>query len=243
MEPAAQLLVASPDGSVLRAVQRCVIALGHVTYVARTLAEARRLLARMRVDLICLDSVFPHDESERLWRWLSADSSRSTPAVILLAPPSARTVPGALPAFFQPERDGLVPKPLDARELARETARLLAGGLRRGREAVLLQVGPMTLDGATRQLFFAGGGVLSPTPTEFRLLRCLMERPGEFVSAEELVEQVWNYPSGTGGPELVRAHVSNLRRKLRGIGQDPQLLRTIPYRGYGFMGDERPRRS
>ena len=67
-----------------------------------------------------------------------------------------------------------------------------------------------------------------------------MERPGEFLSPDELLEQVWNISPGmgTGGPELVRAHVSNLRRKLRSIGKDPHLVRTIPYRGYGFVSDQ-----
>ena len=69
---------------------------------------------------------------------------------------------------------------------------------------------------------------------EFKLLRCLMQRAGEFISAEELLEQVWGYAAGTGGPEIVRAHVSNVRRKLRDAGEDPLLLRTLPYKGYGF---------
>ena len=62
-----------------------------------------------------------------------------------------------------------------------------------------------------------------------------MEQPGTYVSAEALLQQVWGFPAGTGGAEIVRAHVSNLRRKLRSHGEDPQLLRTIPYQGYAFV--------
>lgn len=234
----AQLLVVSPDSTVLQAAQRCLLALGHAPFLTRSLGQARRTLTRVRIDLICLDSVLPNDETERFWRWLCADQHRATPPAIVLAPPAATLVPAALPAFFQPQRDGLVPKPLESRELAREVARLLAAMPRRERQADLLRVGSVTLDGATQQLLFASGGPLSLTPTEFRLLRCLMQRPGEFVSLEELLEQIWGYPPGTGGPEVVRAHVSNLRRKLRIMGEDPQLLRSIPYLGYGFVAGE-----
>ena len=238
MRSAAQLLVVSPDGTVLEAARRCVLSLGHAPLLARSLGEAQRTLARVRIDLICLDSVLPKGEMERFWRWLRASQNRSTPPALVLAPPSATLVPAALPAFFQPQRDGVVVKPLESRELAREVARLLAASPRRRRQADLLQVGSVTLDGATRQLLFASGGALSLTPTEFRLVRCLMQRTGEFVSPEELLEQVWGYPPGTGGPEVVRAHVSNLRHKLRSMGEDSQLLRTIPYQGYAFIAGD-----
>ena len=239
MPSAGQLLIVSPDRTVRQAAQRCLIALGHTLHLARTVVEAQRTLARVRVDLICLDSLLPPDDSQRFWQWLRADHGQ-TPPLIFLAPPSAARVPGALPSFFERRRDSLVPKPIDGRELAREVARHLAAPARRRRERELLQVGSTTLDCENRQLLFANGGSLSPTPTEFQLLRCLMERPGEFLSPDELLEQVWNISPGmgTGGPELVRAHVSNLRRKLRSIGKDPHLVRTIPYRGYGFVSDQ-----
>ena len=228
----------SPDSTVLRAARHCGQALGHGTFLARSLDEARRTLTRVHVDLICLDTILPNEELERFWRWLCADRDRAAPPLILLAPPSAKLVPAVLPAFFQPQRHGLVTKPLEVRELAREKARLLAAGPPRAPEVDLLRAGTLTLDGVTQRLLFAGGSALSLTPTEFRLLRYLMQRPGEFVSSDELLEQVWGYPPGTGGLEVVRSHVSNLRRKLRGLGEDPQLLRTLPYRGYGLMAGE-----
>jgi len=231
MEPSAHALVASPDRTALRAAERCFAALGHRTLLARTLADAQRTLSRAWVDLLCLDSLLAPDETEQFWRAIVADRRRPAPALLFLAPPSTRLTPAALPAFFHAERHGLVAKPIDPGELAREIARLLATRPRE-RDAELLRVGALALDCRSRQLLFAGGGALSPTPTEFRLLRCLMERAGELVSADELIGAVWNYPAGTGGSELVRAHVSNLRRKLRGLGQDPQLLRTVPYQGY-----------
>jgi len=233
MEPSAHALVASPDRTALRAADRCLTMLGHLPLLARTLPDAQRALSRAWVDLVCLDSLLPCDETEQFWRCIVADERRPAPALLFLAAPAARLAPGALPPFYQPERHGLVAKPIDSNELGREIARLLAARPRR-RDAELLHAGALALDCRSRQLLFADGGALAPTPTEFRLLRCLMERAGELVSADELVGAVWNYPAGTGGSELVRAHVSNLRRKLRSAGQDPQLLRTVPYQGYAI---------
>lgn len=231
----AQLLVVSPDSIVLQAAQRGVQALGHSSFVANSLAQARRVLARVRVDLICLDSVLPADELERFWRAIRGGERGAAPPVVVFGPPSAQLVSSRLPVFFERQRDGFVAKPVDARELARELTRVLAGRPRRARGPELLRVGSVALDEVAHQLLFAGGGSLALTPTEFRLLRYLMQRPGEFSSTEELLERVWGYPQGTIGPEVVRAHVSNLRRKLRSMGEDPQLLRTMPFQGYGFI--------
>lgn len=236
MPSTAQILVVSPDRAARQVAQRCLELQGHTLHLARSVTEAQRTLARVHVDLICLDSLVKSDQAERLATWLSAGERRPAARLVFLAPPSAARL-GALPSFFERQRDSLVPKPIDGDELVRAVVRQLASAPRQDREREILQVGHVTLDCTARQLLFANGGSLSPTPTEFRLLRALMERPGELVSPNELLEHVWGYAPDAGGPELVRAHVSNLRRKLRSMGKDPHLVRTVPYRGYSFSAD------
>ena len=233
---AAQVLVVSPDDAVLRLAQRCVVPIGRVPVLARGLREAQRALAGRWVDLVCLDSVLPVREVERFWAWLRDSRWQAAPLLLVLAP--KKPPPGTLPGFFQRGRDGLVSKPVERVELTREVSRLLSEGPRRQRGAELLQMGSLTVDCVTRELHVASGGSLRLTPTEFRLVRYLMERPGEVVSPEELLQQVWGHLPGTGGPELVRAHVSNLRRKLREAGESPSLVRTIPYQGYGVFDED-----
>jgi DNA-binding response OmpR family regulator len=236
MTSSAQLLVVSPDRALRQVVQRCLEALGHEPLVAESVPRARRLLARGGIDLLCLDSLVAADEAELFWRALCASAGRDEMPVLFFGPPSANLVSSCLPDFYRRGRDVIVSKPIEREELQREVARLLSVRTRRDREEIA-RVGPVVLDGGKHQLLFAGGGALRLTPTEYKLLRCLMQRAGEFVSAEELLEQVWGYPTGTGGPEIVRAHVSNVRRKLSDAGEDPQLLRTLPNRGYGFAAD------
>ena len=238
MASIAQLLVVSPDNPVLQAAQHCLISLGHAPVIARSLAQAQRTLSRVHIDLLFLDSILPTEEMEQFWRWLSAKQNKATLPVILLAPPSAQLVPAGLPSFFQPERDGLVPKPLNSKELASEVARILAAAPDLQEPPDLLRVGQVTL--GDRQLFLDDGSTLPLTPTESRLLRYLMQRPGTFVSPVELLEHVWGYRPGTAGPEVVRSHVSNLRRKLRTLEEVPDFLRSIPYQGYGFIPSDLP---
>jgi two-component system alkaline phosphatase synthesis response regulator PhoP/two-component system response regulator RpaA len=94
--------------------------------------------------------------------------------------------------------------------------------------------GHVLLDCEHSRLLFADGRSLPLTRTELALVVCLFEHDGAFVSVDELLQIVWGYSLDMGGPEVVRSHVSNVRRKLRSIGEDPQLLRTQPYRGYAI---------
>lgn len=232
----AQLLVLSPDTVIRQAAVSSASSLGHNVHPVRSPEEAQQMLSRVQVDLICLDSVVPHDELEHLWRWFVSAQRRSPPPLVLMVPPSLSVLPSSLPMFYQPKRDGLVTKPLDSTSLTREIARVLDGEPSRARaRGETLAVGRARLDRSSRQLAFAGGVTFDLTPIELRLLGALMEQPGKYVSTEALLEQVWQIPAGTGGAEIVRAHVSNLRRKLRSHGEDPQLLRTIPYQGYAFV--------
>lgn len=232
----AQFLVVSPDRAVLEAAKRCLQSIGHASHHVRGLGQARRLLARVEIDALLLDTLLPNHEIETFWHWLSSErGSAQLPATVLLAPPSAALVPATLPAFYERRRHGLATKPLEAEELGRQVAHALASGRTPDRAADLVRAGGATLDATAKRLLFAPGGSIALTPTESRLLRRLMQHPGEFVPTEELVQDVWGYPAGA---EVLRAHVSNLRRKLRDGGQDPQLVRTMPYHGYGFASND-----
>lgn len=238
MRSSAQLLVLSPDSTLRRAALRCVESMGHTALVASTVDEAQQIMSRVQIDLVCLDSLLLEDEAEQLRRWLDAGGTNAAPPLVLLAPRSTEVAPSTVPAFLRRQGVGRVGKPLERSELVAEITRLLAERPRADDRRGLLRLGALALDAATRQLLLETGGSVALTPIEYRLLRRLMEHPGEFVSAAELLEDVWGYPHGTGGPELVRAHVSNVRRKLRLLGEDPQLLRTLPQRGYALVAGE-----
>ena len=230
------MLVISPDRALVQSVERCTSTLGYVALVADDVDDARGLLLRAEVSAICVDSLLA-EQAEQLWRWASETLAGGAPPVILLASPVDAKAPSVVPEFLRGDGARAVAKPVRSEELSRELARVLAE--RAPREPELLRAGRIALDVERHLLLFEDGGELSLTPTEARLLRCLLERSGEFVSPDELLEDVWGYPPGTGGREVVRAHVSNVRRKLRDLGKDPQLVHSVPYLGYG-VGEATP---
>ena len=72
------------------------------------------------------------------------------------------------------------------------------------------------------------------TATEHRLLRYMMEHADQALSPQHLLEAVWDYPPETGDPDLVRAHVRNLRAKLEPDPKNPRYIETVFGVGYRF---------
>jgi DNA-binding response OmpR family regulator len=74
-------------------------------------------------------------------------------------------------------------------------------------------------------------GVSLPlTAKEFSLLNYFMTRPGEVLTQEHLLEHVWDEMADPM-TNVVRVTLSNLRKK---IGE-PQLIQTVPGRGYRLI--------
>jgi two-component system phosphate regulon response regulator PhoB len=77
-----------------------------------------------------------------------------------------------------------------------------------------------------------GGKPIHLGPTEFRLLRFLMERPGRVFSREQLLDAVWGRDAEV---ELrtVDVHIRRLRKALNG-GAKPDPVRTVRAAGYAL---------
>ena len=99
-----------------------------------------------------------------------------------------------------------------------------------------LRAGDLVLD-ETRWTVHRAGTPVDLSPTEFRLLACLMRHQGTVVSRTELLRGVWGR-GYTGQPQVVETYVSYLRRKLGRLG--PPLIHTRRGAGYVLRGPAAP---
>ncbi len=88
------------------------------------------------------------------------------------------------------------------------------------------------LDTQTYELTTTGNNKLRLTPVQFDLLYHLMSHPGEIFSPSRLLDEVWDYPSDAGSPDLVRVHIKNLRERIEDDPHKPKFIETVP--GYGY---------
>ena len=70
------------------------------------------------------------------------------------------------------------------------------------------------------------------TPVQYDLLFHFMTHPGEIFSPTRLLDEIWDYPSDAGSPDLVRVHIKNLRMRVEEDPSTPVFIETIP--GYGY---------
>jgi len=242
----ATILVISSDRRACDALRGALAAQGHLVTDAASSDEGLRALHTLRADLVALDLAAPGLPAEQFCRWLRADPDRLHVPVLFLGPRAALQVEGALPSALRPDVDAYLGRPFDAEGLAEAVAGLLPGGGAPAGLAKLLRAGPLSLDPVGRFLRWAhspAGGQdrqIRLTPIECRLLREFMEKPGLVLSTEELLVRVWGFYPGTGGAEVLRAHVRNLRRKLRRLHEGGELLVTVPRVGYRLAVRDSP---
>ena len=124
--------------------------------------------------------------------------------------------------------DDYLPKPFDFAEMV---ARVQALGRRPGAaQTGRLGYADLTLDPATRVATRAGRR-LALRPKEFAVLECLLAAQGKPVSAEELLERVWDLATDPF-TTTVKATINRLRAKLG----EPPIIETVRDSGYRIGG-------
>jgi DNA-binding response OmpR family regulator len=78
------------------------------------------------------------------------------------------------------------------------------------------------------------GKPLKLSPREFEILRYFLERKGEVVSRDDLLNQVWGYESFPF-TRTIDAHIASLRKKIEEKPDKPALIVTIHGKGYKFL--------
>ncbi|NUM49359.1 MAG: response regulator transcription factor [Anaerolineales bacterium] len=100
-----------------------------------------------------------------------------------------------------------------------------------------LIVGDFVLDTRSFELYVPDRGKISLTPVQYDLLYHLMSHPGEVFSPARLLDEVWDYPSDSGSPDLVRVHIKNLRERVERDARSPEFIRTVAGHGYMVKAD------
>jgi DNA-binding response OmpR family regulator len=224
------VLIVSSDSPVGQSASHHLAAKGYDVVAATSATEGLRTLHGLEVDAVVFDTGVGDMSAGDFSSWLRRQlPDRSIPLLFLVSP-AQRWLPSSVPLRIG--RDALLSKPFRPEELEEALQPLL--GAATAPAPRTLSGGGLSLD---RGLFALAGeaGTITLTPTEFRLLEYLMERPGVVVSADELLEKVWGFFPHTGSRDIVRTHMRNLRAKIRHTTAGREIVRTLPRRGYRFV--------
>ncbi len=219
-----RLLVVEDEEDLAEAVRLGLVRAGHAVDLAADAAQAYDRLAVNAYDLMLLDINLPDADGFAVCRAVRRGEvpveSGADLRVLML------TARGALHdrvRGLDEGADDYLVKPFALAELMARVRALLRRDS--GGSAAVLEVGAIRMD-VGRHEASHDGAALHLTPKEFGVLEYLMTRPGNVVSAEELLEHVWD-ENADPFTQTVRVTVGTLRRKLGG-----DAIETVVGRGY-----------
>jgi DNA-binding response OmpR family regulator len=214
-----RILVIDDEPRILGFLARGLEAEGFAVDVADTGPDALRCVRSNAYDLVLLDLLLPGVDGLTVLQELHRDCP-DLPVMIV----SARSdLPTKLRGFGLGASDYLS-KPFSFEELVARVR--VAVRHRRVDGDQMLQVGALVLDVARREARI-GSHAAQLSDREFRLLHHLVEHPGEVISRERLLSEVWGYHFDPGS-NVVDVCVRRLRKKLG--AQAP--IETVRHAGY-----------
>jgi two-component system copper resistance phosphate regulon response regulator CusR len=200
-----RILIAEDEQRIASFLEKGLKANGFATQVAGDGEQALTLARSGKFDLLILDLGLPGRDGLDVLRELRERES-NLPVVILTARDSVRdTVVG-----LEGGADDYITKPFRFEELLARVRVRLRG--ERAAEPTVLKVGHAALDLRTRQIIL-DGKTIDLSAREFALAEIFFRHPGQVLSREQLLSQVWGYDFDPGS-NIVDVYVGYLRRKL-----------------------------
>ncbi|TDD55237.1 response regulator transcription factor [Saccharopolyspora elongata] len=222
----ARVLLVEDDDALAEALSLALGSLGHSVEVAATGERALALLSEGHAtDVVLLDVMLPGIDGFEVCRRIRIAST--VPLILLTARGDAIDVVVGL----EGGADDYVVKPTEPRIIdARIKAVLRRSMPPDANTDPCLRFGPLEIDPLSL-VVTRDGQELHLTATELRLLLEFADRPGQVLSRQVLLRQVWDY-GYVGDSRIVDAAVARLRAKIEEDAGNPVLLRTV--RGLGY---------
>lgn len=224
---APKILVVEDEPDLRKLLRLLLERAGYSPFEAADGLSGIRVFHQVRPDLVVLDLGLPCLNG---WDVLSRIRELGDTPVIVL---SARGLELEIVRGLNSGADDYVTKPFGHTELiARVNAALRRQSRDRRDEFEIYSDGRMEVDFVRREVRWNGTDVVL-TPLEYRLASMLVRHAGQVLSAEQLLERVWDDPTSIS-PSRVKFAILRLRRKLDdGSGVSP----ITSVRGFGYRFD------
>jgi two-component system KDP operon response regulator KdpE len=227
-ESGLRVLVVDDERPIRRFLRASLTAHGYTVYEASTGREALSAVIGDRPDLLILDLGLPDLDGIEVTRQLREWSR--IPIIVL----SVREEEAAKVAALDVGADDYLTKPFGMAELMARIRVALRHADQPAEEPVF-EVGDLRMDRARRQVSVAGDAIVL-TPTEYDLLRILVQHAGKVLTHKQLLRQVWGaaYERET---HLLQVNISNLRRKIEPDPSRPSYIITEVGVGYRLRAE------
>jgi two-component system alkaline phosphatase synthesis response regulator PhoP len=227
-----RILVVDDDKKIVRLVRSYLEQSGYQVFTAYDGESALHTIRREKPDLVVLDLMLPDHDGWEITRLVRGDPTLAKMPIIML---TARVEDVDKIVGLEVGADDYITKPFNPREVVARVKAVLRRASGGPVPAPVLQVGELRLDLERRQLAFSNRNV-DLTPTEYDLLRMLVEHPGQPFTRQELIEKGLGY-AYVGMERTIDSHVKNLRKKIGAEPDSPAYIETVHRVGYRLRGE------
>ncbi len=228
----ARVLVVDDDKQIVRLLQSYLEQAGYQVLTAYDGETALHTIRRERPDLVLLDLMLPNRDGWEITRIVRGDERLAGLPVLML---TARVEDTDKIVGLELGADDYVTKPFNPREVVARVRALLRRAAGAPIPPRLLQAGGLVMD-PDQHLVTIDGRPVELTPTEFDLLRALLENQGHAFTRVELIEKSLGYLYD-GIERTVDSHIKNLRKKIETDPANPAYIQTVYGVGYRLRGE------
>ncbi len=223
-QPSQRILIVEDEKEIAGYLRRGLAFEGYIAEVAYDGPNAITAARERPPDLVILDVMLPGMDGLEVCRRLRAGSE--VPIIMLTA---RETVPDRVAGLESGADDYLV-KPFAFEELLARIRALLRRHQSRAEGPVVLQVGPLEMNTASREVTISGR-LVQLTAKEYELLELFMRHPNQVLTRDVIYDRVWGYDFG-GESNIIEVYVRYLRQKLEEHDEE-RMLHTV--RGAGYI--------
>src|SRR6267154_1987978 len=202
---------------------------GYEVITARDGAEGLRRALDESPDLVILDVMMPRMSGLEVCKQIRA--KRASIPIIML---TARGQEVDKVVGLELGADDYVTKPFSIRELLARVKAVLRRAHAVPKEQDRYAFGDVEVNLRSCQVS-RSGKALDFSSKEFDLLKYFLCHPGEALSRDRLLEDVWGYDRFPT-TRTVDAHIVRLRQKVEPKPEEPRFIRTVHGTGYKFVG-------
>ncbi len=223
-----RILVVDDDKQITRLLASYLEKAGFTVLTAHDGENALRVIRHERPDLVVLDLMLPGRDGWEITRTLRADEHLAGLPILML---TARVEDTDKILGLELGADDYLTKPFNPREVVARVRAILRRAGNAPKAPRILESADLQLD-PDRHAVRLRGEPVEMTPTEFELLRILMENPGHAFTRGELIEKALGY-AYEGMDRTLDSHIKNLRKKI-----GAELIETVFGVGYRFRERE-----
>jgi two-component system alkaline phosphatase synthesis response regulator PhoP len=228
-----RVLVVDDDKEIVRIIRAYLEKAGYSVSCAYEGETALHIIRSDRPDLVVLDLMLPDRDGWSITRIVRGDPTLAATPIVML---TARVEGEDRVMGLDLGADDYIPKPFNPHEVVARVRAVLRRANQDFGPSHVIQIGQLLLDADRHEVQLAGKPV-ELTPTEFDLLKTLMEYPGHAFTRQALIEKGLGY-AYEGMERTLDSHIRNLRRKIEFDPSEPEYIKTVFGVGYRMQGPE-----